>query len=319
MIHFSQAEIDRFIDEDLPYHDETTHALGIAGRQGELMFSAKREGFVLCGVEEAVRIARSLGAEAETAHASGDWIAPGETFLAMRGRAEALHRAWKVSLTLMETASGVATRTRAMLDAARAVNPSVRIATTRKAPPGLRKLMFKAVLAGGGMVHRAGLSETLLVFEQHRAFLPPDEPLAATLARLHRASPEKKIMIEAETLDEALRAAEAGADVVQLEKMAPEALAATVARLRARHPGLVISATGGIRLDNVQAHAACGVDLLVTSHPYHAPPSDIRAAMRPVAEVRPEPGFSTAEDVVMKGARAVLLASDGQCARDRYC
>ncbi len=284
MIHFSQAEIDHFIDEDAPYHDETTQALGIAGRAGELRFAAKHEGFVLCGVEEAVRIAQSLGVQVETAHASGDAIAPGETFLVMRGRAGLLHRAWKVSQTLLESASGVATRTRAMKDAARAVNPSVRIATTRKVPPGLRKLMFKAVLAGGGMVHRAGLSETLLVFEQHRVFLPADEPLAETLARLHRASPEKKIMVEAETLDEALHAAEAGADVVQLEKMEPEALCATVASLRARHARLVISATGGIRLDNVQAYAACGVDLLVTSHPYHAPPADIRARMRPTME-----------------------------------
>lgn len=279
MIYFSQAEIDRFIDEDLPYHDETTHALGIATRQGQLTFSAKHEGFVLCGVEEAVRIAQSLGAEAETTHASGDWIAPGEVFLTMRGRAGQLHCAWKVSLTLIETASGVATRTRAMLDAARAVNPTIRIATTRKAPPGLRKLMFKAVLAGGGIVHRAGLSETLLVFQQHHAFLPENESLGETLARLRRASPEKKIMLEAETLDEAIDAAEAGADVVQLEKMQPTALAAAVASLRARFPALVISATGGIRLDNVQAHAASGVDLVVTSHPYHAPPADIRAVM----------------------------------------
>lgn len=316
MIHFSQAEIDRFIEEDLPYHDETTHALGIAGHPGELMFSAKSEGFVLCGVEEAVRIAQSLGAEVETSHVSGDWISPGAVFLMMRGRAEVLHRAWKVSLTLMETASGVATRTRAMLDAARAVNPSARIATTRKAPPGLRKLMFKAVLAGGGMVHRAGLSETLLVFEQHRAFLPPDEPLKHTLTRLHRASPEKKIMIEAETLDEALQAAAAGADVVQIEKMAPERLAEVVATLRARYPGLVISATGGIRLDNAAAYAGTGVDLLVTSHPYHAPPVDIRASMRPAPVPSSALGSPRVPDQ-QAGGEWIMAASNGQCARDR--
>lgn len=279
MIHFTQTELDRFIEEDLPYHDETTHALGIDSQPGELAFAAKREGFVLCGCEEAARIALSLGASVEYQRPSGYWVAPGETFLLLRGSASVLHHAWKVSQTLMETASGVATRTRAMVDAAREANPNVRIATTRKTPPGLRKLMLKAVLAGGGIIHRAGLSETLLVFEQHRIFLV-GEPLARSFARLHRNSPEKKIMIEAESLDEALAYAEAGADVIQLEKLPLDALAEVVRVLRERYPRLVISATGGITVHNAAAHAACGVDLLVSSHPYHAPPVDIRASMR---------------------------------------
>ena len=280
MIYFTQAELDRFIEEDAPYHDETTYALGIDAAFGELSFAAKKEGFVLCGSEEAARIGLSLGATLVSAQPGGRWIAPGEVFLVLRGTAGVLHRVWKIALTLMETASGVATRTRAMVDEARETNPNVRVATTRKAPPGLRKLMFKAVLAGGGVIHRAGLSETLLVFEQHRVFLS-NELLARTLARLHRASPEKKIMIEADSLEEACAYAEAGADVIQLEKMPLEALALAVQALRERFPRLVVSATGGITLQNAAAHAACGVDLLVTSHPYHAPPADIRASMQP--------------------------------------
>jgi molybdenum transport protein len=279
MIHFTQSELDRFIEEDLPYHDETTHALGIDTQPGELVFSAKREGFVLCGSEEVARIAQSLGATVGLMRHSGSWIAPDETFLQLRGSASVLHHAWKVSQTLMETASGVASRTRAMVDAAREANPNVRVATTRKTPPGLRKLMLKAVLAGGGGIHRAGLSETLLVFEQHRAFLA-EEPLASTFARLHWASPEKKIMIEAESLNEALSYAEAGADVIQLEKLPIDALAEAVRVLRERYPRLILSATGGVTVHNAAAHAACGIDLLVTSHPYHAPPVDIRTSMR---------------------------------------
>ena len=284
MLYFTQAELDRFIEEDLPYHDETTRALGIGSQPGELEFAAKRAGFVLCCVEEAARMAQSLGASAEVLRRSGSDVAPGEIFLRVRGEALVLHRLWKVVQTLMETASGIATRTRAMVDAAREANPAVCVATTRKALPGMRKLMFKAVLAGGGIIHRAGLSETLLVFEQHRVFLA-DEPLARSFARLHRASPEKKIMVEAEHLDEALAYAEAGADVLQMEKLPPEALAEAVRVLRERYPRLVISATGGITAQNAAAYAACGVDLLVTSHPYHAPPVDIRAIMQPLGSI----------------------------------
>ena len=281
MIYFTQAELDRFIEEDVPYHDETTHALGIDAELGELSFAAKKEGFVLCGSEEAARMAQSLGACVTLSRPSGRWIAPGEVFLCLEGTAACLHKVWRAALVMMETASGVATRTRAMVDAAGEAHPNVRVATTRKAPPGLRKLMFKAVLAGGGTIHRAGLSETLLVFEQHRVFLA-NEPLARTFARLHRASPEKKIMIEADSLDEALAYAYAGADVIQLEKIPLDALPATVQVLRERFPRLIVSATGGITVQNVAAHAASGADLLVTSHPYHAPPADIRASMQPV-------------------------------------
>lgn len=282
MIYFPQSDIDRFIEEDLPYHDETTESLGIADRPGELVFSAKGEGFVLCGSEEAARIAQCLGASVQDCRPSGTWIGPNEVFLRLAGTAARLHRAWKVGLTLMETASGVATRTRRMVEQAQSRHPGIRIATTRKAQPGLRRLMFKSVLAGGGMIHRAGLSETLLLFAQHRAFLDADEPLSETVARMRRHSPEKKIMVEAATPEEAMQAAAAGADVVQLEKFPLQPLQQTVAALRRQFPGIVLSATGGIRLDNVAQYAACGVDLLVTSHPYQAPPADIRATMQPV-------------------------------------
>lgn len=281
MIHFTQADIDRFIEEDLPYHDETTHALGIGARTGRLEFSAKKDGFILCGSEEAARIGQCLGARADLCRPSGAWIEPGESFLRLSGTATALHHAWKVGLTLMETASAVATRTRQMVERASAQRPGVRVATTRKAPPGLRKLMFKAVLAGGGIIHRAGLSETLLVFAQHRVFLPSGETLAETVARLRRNSPEKKIMVETATPEEALQAAAAGADVIQMEKFALPDLERAVAALRRQFPGTALSATGGIRLDNVADYARCDVDLLVTTHPYHAPPADIRAVMLP--------------------------------------
>lgn len=281
MVHFTQADLDRFIEEDLPYHDETTHALGIGGQAGWLAFSAKKDGFVLCGSEEAARIGQSLGARVERCRASGEWIEPGETFLRLAGTAEALHGAWKVGLTLMETASAVATRTREMVMRARAQNPAACVATTRKSPPGMRKLMIKAVLAGGGIVHRAGLSETVLLFAQHRAFLPAGETLADTVARLRAHSPEKKVAVEVDSPPEALEAAAAGADVVQMEKFPPELLAATVTELRRRFPRAVLSATGGIHLDNVADYARCGVDLLVTTHPYHPPPVDIRAVMGP--------------------------------------
>ena len=100
-----------------------------------------------------------------------DRIAAGTVFLEGRGPAAGIHLAWKVSQTLVEYASGIATRTRRIVEAARAEAPDIAVACTRKNFPGTKEISVKAVLAGGAQMHRLGLSETLLVFPEHATFL----------------------------------------------------------------------------------------------------------------------------------------------------
>jgi molybdenum transport protein len=95
-----------------------------------------------------------------------------------------------VAQTLVEIWSGIATAARAIVDAATAVSPDVVVACTRKNVPGTKSYAVRAVRAGGAVMHRLGLSETVLVFPEHRAFLG-DEPLRETVRRLRRAAPEK--------------------------------------------------------------------------------------------------------------------------------
>jgi molybdenum transport protein len=129
-------------------------------------------------------------------------------------------------------------------------------------------------------MHRLGLSETLLVFAEHRLFLTegPDQ----TIQRLRRTQPEKKIVVEVASLEEASVWADAGADVLQLEKFTPEAVAvcrfALEKRAHARRP--LLAAAGGIRADNAAAYVAAGADFLVTSSPYTAPPRDVQVNFR---------------------------------------
>ncbi|PMZ61508.1 ModD protein, partial [Pseudomonas sp. FW306-2-11AA] len=87
-----------------------------------------------------------------------------------------------------------------------------------------------AVKAGGAVMHRLGLSETVLVFPEHRAFFN-DQPLFQAVERLRRAAPEKKLVIEVKTADAALAAAVAGFDVIQAEKFSPAEIAALVKRV----------------------------------------------------------------------------------------
>ena len=144
------------------------------------------------------------------------------------------------------------------------------VACTRKNAPGTKALSIKAIQAGGAIAHRLGLSETLLVFAEHRLFL--DEPPSATIARLRNRQPEKKIVVEVVSADEALTWAHAGADVLQLEKFTPAALTACRARLEAEGLRPVLVAAGGVRVENAADYVTAGAAMIATSAPYHAAP-----------------------------------------------
>ena len=131
-------------------------------------------------------------------------------------------------------------------------------------------------------MHRLGLSETVLVFPEHRGFLG-EEKLAATVGRLRQAGPEKKLVIEVTSVEAALAAAEAGFDVVQLEKFAPPDVAMLVERLRSTPRRPVVAVAGGVNAGNAAAYAQAGADVLVTSSPYLAKPRDVQVRIRPSA------------------------------------
>jgi molybdenum transport protein len=139
----------------------------------------------VAGVEVAAAMLRRRGATVALVCRSGERIAAGAKLLSGEGGTAGLHLAWKASQTLLEILSGIATAARTIVEAVEAVDPNVRVACTRKTFPGGRRLSHLAVKAGGAILHRAGLSETILVFAEHRAFLR-DEPLASIAERLLR-------------------------------------------------------------------------------------------------------------------------------------
>ncbi len=281
-VRIPDAELDRLVAEDVPYLDLTTHVLGIGAGRGSMEYFT-REACVLCGTEEAVRIAGRLGCTAVRPLPSGTRLEAGEAFLRLEGSAEDLHAAWKVCLNLFDHLSAVATKTRAMVDAAHAANPACEVLTTRKSMPGVKALLTKAVLTGGAFPHRLGLSETVLVFAQHMAFMGGFEGFLECLPEIRSRTVEKKLFVEA-TADEARALARAGAagcgvDGVQLDKVPVEQAAALVAELRALDPHLTVIAAGGIDPGNVAAYAATGVDGLVTTAPFTAKPVDMSVRM----------------------------------------
>ncbi|BDY12370.1 ModD protein [Hydrogenimonas cancrithermarum] len=268
---FKESEIEFFIEEDLPYFDLTTDALGISKEEGRIDFIAREKSIVSCS-EEAARILEKLGASVIDTIPSGSEADPNSVILRAEGSAESLHKAWKVCQNLLEYAGGIATYTRNM----HALAWPIPIFVTRKSQPGFKKIAMKSVLNGGGHPHRLGLSETFLLFRNHRAFLEDDKLLDRIEALQKAAMLEKTMAVETDALDDAIQFAERGIRLFQLEKFPPALLAETVKTLKKRYPDIRLLATGGIRLENVEAYAKTGVDGLITTAPYYyAAPADI--------------------------------------------
>jgi molybdenum transport protein len=278
MIYLPDELIDRLIREDAPSLDLTTWTLGLRDEPGLIRFSSREE-IVVCGTEEVRRIFARLGAEVTEAVASGTHVSPGGVILEGRGGAAALHLAWKVSLNVLENGSGIATRAHRLVANAKAVNPSIEVVTTRKNFPGTKELAIKAVVAGGALPHRLGLSETILAFEQHRVFCGGFDGFVARIPDWRKRVCEKKIVVEVASLAEAQTVARSGVDGVQFDKVQPDELRLWVTALKQEFPRLNLIAAGGVNENNAAAYAATGVDALATSSIYFGKPADIRAEM----------------------------------------
>ncbi|WP_028534637.1 ModD protein [Paludibacterium yongneupense] len=271
----SDAALHALLQEDCPGGDLTTETLGIGKRAARLTFCA-REAMTVCGSEEAARLFALNGARVDVRAESGDTVAAGTVLLEANGSAQQLHQTYKVAQTLMEATSGIAGAARAITAALHAAGMTVPLACTRKNFPGTKALSIKAVKAGGATLHRLGLSETLLLFAEHRMFLETGP--AATVQAIRARQPEKKIVVEARDEASALEWAQAGIDVLQLDKFTPAALRDCRMRLIAamgdKRP--LLAATGGIHAGNAVDYAAAGADLLVSSSPYLAAPADVQ-------------------------------------------
>jgi len=273
MLALTTDQLESLLREDAPYGDLTTEALGISGRTATIRFVA-RAGMIVAAIDEAAALLRLAGVSVGSQVRAGDRVMAGDCLLEGTGPAQAVLLAWKVSQTLVEIWSGVASATRAVVDAATAVRPNVAVACTRKNVPGTKALATAAIKAGGAAPHRLGLSETILVFPEHRVFrLEAD--LRSLAHELKARAPEKKIVIEVNDVTEAVAAAHAGFDVIQLEKFTPAAVAAVATALSGLGARPVLAAAGGIHADNARAYAEAGADVLVTSWPFTARPADV--------------------------------------------
>ncbi|WP_323190854.1 carboxylating nicotinate-nucleotide diphosphorylase [Halostella sp. PRR32] len=261
----TDRQVDRWLREDLGHHDVTNDVPGET--TGRLVAT---EAGVAAGLDAATAVFEYLGVDAERRVENGDRVEPGETVLVSEGDARSVLRGERVAVNVAGHASGVATKTRAAVDAARTVDDEVAVAGTRKTTPGLRGVEKRAVAAGGGDTHRLDLSHMVMVKENHAAEMGLEDAIAHFR---EEASFATKIEAEVETPADAPRAAEAGADIVLMDNMTPEETAEAVELLREADPDALAEASGGITVEDVPAYAGTGVDVISMGSLTHSAPS----------------------------------------------
>jgi nicotinate-nucleotide pyrophosphorylase (carboxylating) len=219
-----------------------------------------RSGGVLSGIAYADAVAGLCGCRIEWTTGEGDAVQPGVAVGVARGELGDVLRAERPLLNLLQRASGIATTTRAFVDAVQGTR--CRILHTRKTAPGLRSLDISAVLAGGGHAHRADLSHEVMVKDNHwRALASGGTGLDQALAQARKRG-VTALYVEVESVEQVELACSAGASRLVVDNQPPETVRAWGRLARERSPGIEIEATGGSSLGNVRAYAEAGADFI---------------------------------------------------------
>lgn len=281
MIYFTENDIDRLIEDDVPTGDLTTTLFELEGKKASIELFARHE-MIICCTEEAKRMYIKAGLSVKYCVPSGRKLKESEKIIEASGDAAAIHMIWRTGLAMIEFASGIATRTGRLVDSVKSVNPYATVAGTRKHPPFLKKIALKALIAGGGIPHRTGLSDSILIFREHLAFTGGYGNIKNVIDDIKMKQKERKVVVEAHSTEETAICTRAGADAIQIDKMNPEQFAACVRGCRSINPDIIMIAAGGIKESNIEIYTEAGADVLVSSFMYFAPPADIKAKITPL-------------------------------------
>jgi nicotinate-nucleotide pyrophosphorylase (carboxylating) len=255
-MHALNRLIDLALEEDIGTGDITTETLIPADAEGDAVLIAK-EDLVLAGIPVAQAVFRRLD-QTITFPAQlvdGASVPSGTRILSVHGRLRSLLTGERTALNFLQRLSGIATHVRRYLEAMPAT--AIRLVDTRKTTPGWRALEKYAVRTGGAANHRMSLSDGILIKDNHVAICGG---IRAALEKARQTAPHTlKLEIEVATPAEAQEAAEAGADIIMLDNMAPETIREAVSRIDGR---ALVEVSGGVNRNNIAALAASGVDIV---------------------------------------------------------
>lgn len=251
--------IDLWLAEDVGYCDLTVQLMIEPGETGRFLMNA-REPLTVAGVDVAADVFRRYDPTLAVDVRVGDGVRveAGAVLLGIEGSARGILTAERTALNIVQRMCAIASETARY--AAAVAGTRARLIDTRKTTPGLRMLEKHAVTCGGGLNHRLGLDNGVMIKDNHIAICGSIE---AAVRRVRRALPVlTKLEVECDRPEQVREALDAGADVILLDNMSVPQLADAVRLVDGRIP---LEASGGIRLDTIRAIAETGVDYISTS------------------------------------------------------
>lgn len=262
--------VDTALAEDLrDGPDATTAACVPPGVVAVARFRTRQPG-VVAGLPAAAHVlSRVCGEDAEAlhVHVDGTRVAPGDDVLVVRAPLATLLTAERTALNLLGQLSGVATATRAWVDAV--AGTGARIRDTRKTVPGLRALQKYAVRCGGGVNHRMSLGDAILIKDNH---VLAAGSVTAALAAARARAPELPCEVEVDSFAQLDEVLPLGVELVLLDNFSAEECVEAVRRRDARAPGTGLEASGGLGLADAAAYGAAGVDYVAVGALTHSSP-----------------------------------------------
>jgi nicotinate-nucleotide pyrophosphorylase (carboxylating) len=250
-----------FLEEDMPFWDITTDALIHEDVLVKAQVMAKQECVVAC-IDDIARFLERSGLHVKQLVRDGDKVERDTTLLEITGPARVILNFERLILNILMHCSGIATEVRQLVELVEKVNGKVRVAATRKTLPGLRYFEKKAVAMGYGDTHRFSLSDAILIKDNHVKIIG-DIGEAVKIAR-GKVSFIHKVEVEVSTVEDAIRAAESGADIIMLDNMNPDDVAKVIEELRRRglRERVLIEVSGGITPQNILDYAKLDVDII---------------------------------------------------------
>lgn len=256
-----EEKLRRFLEEDVGQGDVTTY-LTIPENIIVEADVVVKEGGLVAGMEEALVLCESLELQAKPLTSDGAQVKPKTSIMHIVGDARTVLSAERTLLNLLSRMSGIATATNRLLGKVRAAGYTTHVACTRKVAPGLGYFDKKAVFLGNGDTHRLHLDDLVLIKDNHIKIVGNIKK--AVRRACETVSFSKKIEVEVASVEDALEAAKAGADIIMLDNFFPAEVRKTVSFLTKKgvRNKVLLEASGGITEKNILKYVAAGVDVV---------------------------------------------------------
>lgn len=279
MFNLTTSELEKYIQDDLPYFDLTTSLQNCNNVLAQIEVYTREDIIVSCS-EEAAKIAELLNCKVDFFVKSKNKLEKSSTILRFSGLYEDIHKAWRLTQILLEYSCKISTYAHEMKEKIEKINPSCELLTTRKTFPFSKRFCIKAAFCGGAMPHRLNLSETVLFFEGHRILYKNNEEFYEDLKRIKTKIPEKKLNVESESFEDSINLMKMGVDVIQLDKIDFEELEKIITYKNENFPFIKILVAGGINLTNIEKYASYKIDGIVTSSVYNCGMANISSKLK---------------------------------------